>query len=44
MWDKTVEILQAHWPAVEALAKALLDKGRLERDEILEIWEKYEAQ
>jgi hypothetical protein len=39
VWYETVGILQEHWPAVEALAKALLERERLERDEILEIWE-----
>jgi hypothetical protein len=30
-------MLVAHWPAVEALAAALVDHGRIEGDEVEEI-------
>jgi ATP-dependent Zn protease len=38
IWEETIKILQTHWTAAEAFSKALLENGRLEEDEIVEIW------
>jgi hypothetical protein len=38
VWEGTLGIIKSHRPSVEALARALLEKGRLEEEDILEIW------
>jgi hypothetical protein len=43
IWNETVDIFQSHWAAVEALAQALLERTRLEGDELLAIWEETEG-
>jgi ATP-dependent Zn protease len=43
IWNETVDILQSHWAAVEALAQALLKRKTLTRDELLAIWEATEG-
>jgi ATP-dependent Zn protease len=44
IWRETVEILQAHWPTVEAIAKPLLDKRTLTGKQVRVIWDAIEGE
>jgi ATP-dependent Zn protease len=43
IFEETVEILQAHWPTVEAIATALLEKRTLTNRQVGDIWEAMEG-